>query len=96
MKVSNSGDRDGRHVVQVYGRSSTGSYAGDLLLAGFGIADVPAGRSADVTIDVSLTALAEWDPMAKRRIVPEPGEVVLEVGSFAHDPASIRVPLLSP
>ena len=35
VTVRNTGDRDGRHVVQVYGRRRTGTYAGELLLVGF-------------------------------------------------------------
>lgn len=94
--VRNDGDRDGRHVVQVYGRRSTGAYAGELLLVGFGVVDVAAGGFANVTIDVSLTALAEWDPTTRRRIAPDPGDVVLEIGSHAHDPAAFRLGLTTP
>lgn len=93
VTVRNEGDRDGRHVVQVYGRRGTGAYAGELLLAGFGVVEVVAGGTATVEVDVSLTALAEWDPTARRRVVPEPGDVVLEIGAHAHDPTAIRLPL---
>jgi len=93
VTVRNTGGRDGRHVVQVYGRRQTGSYAGELLLAGFGTVEVAAGQSVDMTIDVSMTALAEWDPTSRRRIAPDLADVTLEVGAHAHDPAAVVVQL---
>lgn len=89
--VTNRGDLDGRHVVQVYGRRSSGTYAGELLLVGFGTVEVPAGGSASVSVEVSLSALAEWDPTTSERVAPEPHEVTLEVGSHAHDRAAIAL-----
>jgi beta-glucosidase len=91
VTVRNVGDRDGRHVVQVYGRRRTGRYAGELLLAGFGVADVPSGAGVEITVDVSLLALAEWDPLTRRRVVPPLGDVTLEVGAHAHDPDAIAI-----
>ena len=94
--VRNTGGRDGRHVVQVYGRRRTGGYAGDLLLTGFAVADVPAGETVDVTVDVSLLALAEWDPATRQRVAPQLGDVTLEVGAHAHDPSAIRIEPATP
>jgi beta-glucosidase len=91
VTVTNSGDRDGHHVVQVYGRRGTGRYAGELMLVGFAGADVPAGASVSVSVSAFLSPLAEWDPAAKRRILPVPRDVVLEVGAHEHDPAAIVV-----
>lgn len=93
VTVRNTGDRDGHHVVQVYGRRRTGGYAGELLLAGFAVAEVPAGESVDVAVDVSLLALAEWDPAQRRRVPPPPSDVTLEVGAHAHDPSGLRIEL---
>ncbi len=89
VTVRNAGDRGGRHVVQVYGRRSTGRYAGELLLVGFAVVPVDAGATADVSVDVALTALAEWDAVEARRVPPALDDVTLEVGSFAHDPAAV-------
>jgi len=58
--------------------------------------EVAAGQSADLTIEVSLTALAEWDPAARQRIEPDPSDVTLEVGSHAHDQAAILIELSTP
>jgi beta-glucosidase len=93
VDVRNTGERDGRHVVQVYGRRSTGAYRGELLLAGFAVADVPAGGATEVTIDVSPLALAEWDPSVRRRVLPAVNDVTLEVGAHAHDPEAVVVEL---
>jgi beta-glucosidase len=96
VAVRNTGDHRGRHVVQVYGRRRTGTYAGELLLVGFGIADVPAGEGVELTVDVSLIALAEWDPAARQRVPPAPADVTLEVGAHAHDPSAVTIDLASP
>lgn len=93
VAVRNTGARDGRNVVQVYGRRSTGSYAGELMLAGFAVADIRAGTSGDVLVDASLVALAEWDATARRRIPPALADVALEVGAHAHDPGAVVVEL---
>jgi len=91
--VGNTGDRDGHHVVQVYGRRTTGAYAGELMLVGFAGVDVAAGSSVAVQVEVSFTPLAEWDPQSRTRVLPAAGDVVLEVGSYAHDPAAVVVPV---
>jgi beta-glucosidase len=91
--VGNTGDRDGHHVVQVYGRRTTGAYAGELMLVGFAGVDVAAGSSVAVQVEVSFTPLAEWDPQARTRVLPAAADVVLEVGSYAHDPAAVVVPV---
>lgn len=95
-RVANTGSRAGHHVVQVYGRSRTGPYAGELLLAGFAVVAVAPGGTGSVDVPVSLVALAAWDPAARRRVVPALGDVGLEVGSFAHDPASVRLDPAAP
>lgn len=89
--VTNTGKRDGYHVVQVYGRRATGAHAGELWLTGFAAVNVPAGKTVPVEVKVSFTPLALWDKKAKKRIFPEAGNVVLEVGAYAHDPASAVV-----
>jgi beta-glucosidase len=91
VTVRNTGGRDGRHVVQVYGRSLEGPYSKELMLAGFACVEVPAGASREVLVDVSFTALAHWDPAAKRRVLPRPGAVQFEVSAHAHDPKAISV-----
>jgi len=89
--VTNTGKRDGRHVVQVYGRRASGPHAGELWLTGFVTVHVPAGETVPVEVKVSFTPLALWDKKAGKRILPEASNVVLEVGAYAHDPASAVV-----
>ena len=88
VEVANTGARDGTHVVQVYGRSSSGPYAGELALVGFAPISLAAGSVATVEIPVSLVALGAWDPTIRRRVLPAAGDVELEVGAHAHDPAA--------
>lgn len=91
--VTNTGKRDGYHVVQVYGRRASGPHAGELWLVGFAAVEVPAGAAVVVDVQVSFTPLALWDSSAKKRILPATEDLVLEVGSFAHDPAAAVLPL---
>jgi beta-glucosidase len=95
VEVANTGERDGGHVVQVYGRTSVGPYAGELMLVGFAPVFVPAGTAASVEVPVSLRALAAWDGSQRRRVPPPAAEVELEVGAFAHDPAALHTRLAS-
>jgi beta-glucosidase len=93
VEAANTGPRDGGHVVQVYGRAARGPYAGELMLVGFAPVFVPAGSSETVAVPVSLWPLAAWDAVARRRVLPDPEAVELEVGSHAHDPAAVVVRL---
>jgi beta-glucosidase len=63
------------------------------MLGGFASVYVAAAKVAATDVDVSLVALAEWDPAVRRRIPPAPADVVLEVSAHAHDPDSIRLDL---
>ncbi|MBO3749188.1 glycoside hydrolase family 3 C-terminal domain-containing protein [Streptosporangiaceae bacterium NEAU-GS5] len=90
-EVGNTGQRDGRHVVQVYGRDTAGPHPGETALVGFAVVDVPAGSSAVADVEISLVPLAHWDASARRRVLPSPADVVLEVGSYAHDPDAVVV-----
>lgn len=85
-QVRNAGDRDGRHVVQVYGRRTDGRRAGETLLVGFRSVPVAAGETVEVTVPVHLGALGAWVPEARALDTPAADAVVLEVGAHAHDP----------
>ncbi len=89
VTVANTGDRDGRHVVQVWGHTTVGPYAGEHLVVGFAPVAVAAGVTATVEVDVAFLALAHWD--GTRRRLPDPADVVLEVGAHAHDPDALVV-----
>ena len=79
--VRNTGQRDGRHVVQVYGRAADG----ERFLLGFAPVAVAAGQAAEVTVPASLRPLGRWDSERREVRVPE-GPYRLEVGSFWGDP----------
>lgn len=96
VMVSNRGDRNGTHVVQVYGRRATGAYAGELMLVGFRPVEIRAGASVETNVALSLSALAEWDPATQRRVLPALTDVSLEVGAHAHDPAALVLDLADP
>ena len=91
VEVANTGDRNGGDVVQVYGRTASGPYAGELLLVGFAPVFVAAGATVTAQVPVSLRALAAWDSATRRRVLPPAADVELEVGTHAHDPAALRV-----
>jgi beta-glucosidase len=88
VEVANTGTRDGTHVIQVYGRSSSGPYAGELALVGFKPIGVAAGAVATIEVPVSLVPLGTWDPARRRRVLPAAGDIELEVGAHVHDPAA--------
>ncbi len=91
--VRNTGSRDGRHVVQVYGRRTDGARAGETLLVGFAPVAVPAASAVEVEVPVSLRALGAWDADARRLVEPAAADVVVEVGAHAHDRAAHVLPL---
>jgi beta-glucosidase len=94
VDVANTGTCDGGHVVQVYGRTSSGPYAGELILVGFTPVFIPAGSMMTVTVPVSLLPLAVWDDTERRRVLPAVADVGLEIGAHAHDPDALRVRLV--
>jgi beta-glucosidase len=91
VRVTNTGHRDGRHVVQVYGRRTEGEHAAERYLVGFAPVEVPAGASVDLEVPVSLLPLAVWNPELKQREHPVNTTVELLVGAHAKDPAACRV-----
>jgi beta-glucosidase len=91
--VANTGSRDGRHVVQVYGRRRSGEHAGETWLLGFRPVDVPAGRTTTVSVPFSLEPLALWSDAAQTRVPADPASVSVEVGAHARDPHAVAVDL---
>jgi beta-glucosidase len=87
-RLTNTGDRDGRHVAQVYGIAPSG----ERHLLGFAAAAVPAGAAVDVVVTGSLRPLGTWDAGRRRVVVPD-GEVVVELAAHRGDPAAAVVTL---
>jgi beta-glucosidase len=96
VHVRNSGDRDGGHVVQAYGRTRSGPYAGESMLVGFAPVFVPAGVTESVEVPIAFSPLAAWDARSGRRVLPGRGEIEIEVGSHAHDRVGLTLSLGSP
>ncbi|MFF4795872.1 glycoside hydrolase family 3 C-terminal domain-containing protein [Streptomyces sp. NPDC001276] len=94
VQVTNTGARDGRHVVQVYGRRTRGEHQNEYALLGFTGVDVPAGGSATADVQVSFLPLARWDAASGERVVPQAAEISLEVGSYARDRQAVIVQLM--
>lgn len=93
VPVTNTGARDGRHVVQVYG--SPVEPAPDRpasVLVGFAAVAVPVGHTVTAQVPVSLRPLSRWDALA-RELVPPAGDVTLTAASFAGDPAGLSTVL---
>ena len=93
VQVTNSGQRDGGHVVQVYGRSRSGPYADEAMLVGFATIFVPAGGTGSVQVRVALSPLAVWEPRSGQRVMPAFADIEFEIGSHAHDPSALTLAL---
>ena len=89
VTVTNTGDRDGAEVVQVY-TSLPGSAVvrAPRELKGFAKVALAAGESREVEVRVRREDLAYWDIRVDRWIV-EGGEYTVEVGASSRDIRSV-------
>ncbi|MGZ5392402.1 MAG: glycoside hydrolase family 3 C-terminal domain-containing protein, partial [Mycobacterium sp.] len=89
VTVTNTGDRDGRHVVQIYTvRTVDGQPVHHL--TGFASVPVSAGESASVRVDCSLRPLQRWTVDG---FVLDEGDITVEAGAYCGDPNACRMPL---
>ncbi|WP_169165654.1 glycoside hydrolase family 3 protein [Cellulomonas taurus] len=97
-RVTNTGDRPGRHTVQVYAARPQGALGQPLLtLAAFGkTGELAPGDSTVVTLTVDLAELASYDDSGstghRHAWVLEAGEYALQVGADVRD-AGQRLPV---
>ena len=90
MTVTNTGERDGADVVQLYVSDPWAEVVRPLKqLVGFRKVDLAAGESARLTFEVHADRLSFTGADFQR--VVEPGEVQLSVGSSSED----RLPAVS-
>jgi len=85
VTVTNTGDRAGREVVQVYARpydSTVRRPAHELV--GFGQITLEPGRSGMLAIEISAQDLAYWSVTAQAWVVPA-GPIDVEVGASSRD-----------
>ncbi|MDR6970521.1 glycoside hydrolase family 3 C-terminal domain-containing protein [Leifsonia shinshuensis] len=85
VTVTNTGDRAGREIVQVYTSLADSSVQRPVReLKGFASVELAAGESREVVIAVRRSDLAYWDIRAERWVV-EGGEYTVEVGASSRD-----------
>lgn len=91
LRVTNTGDRAGKHVVQVYAEKPDSAVdRPERWLVGFAVIRAAAGETVGTTIPVPRRALANWDDGWQF----EPGDYVLRVGSSVTDlPLTLTVTL---
>lgn len=91
VRLTNTGRRRGKQVVQVYAERERTAYdRPGLWLVGFAAVSTQPGETRDVQIAVTARALATWDD----GWVHEPGEVRLRAGTSSADlPLSAEVRL---
>ncbi|SIO06602.1 glycoside hydrolase family 3 C-terminal domain-containing protein [Agromyces cerinus] len=85
VTVTNTGDRAGREVVQVYtGLAASGVQRAPREIKAFANVALEAGESREVEIAVRDEDLAYWDVRVDRWVV-EPGAYSVEVGASSRD-----------
>lgn len=91
LRVTNTGDRAGKHVVQVYAEKPDSAVdRPERWLVGFAVIRAAAGETVGTAIPVPRRALANWDGGWQF----EPGDYVLRVGSSVTDlPLTLTVTL---
>lgn len=94
VAVTNTSDRDAREIVQLYLHAAASSVQRPVRwLAGFAVADVAAGASAIVSIEVERRAFEIWNPERRHWEIPD-GTYEFHVGRSSRDvllSAPIRV-----
>lgn len=85
VTVTNTGDRDGREVVQVYmSLPSSVVERAPRELKAFRSVEIPAGRTVVVELTVAREDLAYWDHRTNGFVVEE-GQYTVEVGASSRD-----------
>ena len=83
--ISNTGNRDGAVVLQLYvGLPEEKSPRPLRQLCGFKRVELKSGSSSTVTIPVSLEELKYWDPSQKQWVMPT-GAIRLDLGLSERD-----------
>ncbi len=89
VTITNTGDRDGVEIAQMYLRDCVSSVARPVKeLKGFERVALRAGESKDVTFDITPDRLAFYDIDMKR--IVEPGDFEVMVGGSSEDAALLK------
>lgn len=84
VDVSNTSDRDGKQVIQLYVKDVVSSVeVPRYSLKGFKKVHIPAGETKTVEIDLAVSKWGLWD--RKMKYVVEPGEFTVLVGTSSED-----------
>ena len=89
VRVSNTGSRAGRHVVQIYGVVDVPEFPTRQLL-GFAPVTLSAGETREITVIGSLRPLQRW---TGRGFTLATSTVVLEAASYSGDPDAKTIQL---
>ena len=85
VTLTNTGDRDGDEVAQLYVSTSSGSPLAPIKqLKGFSRVNIPAGESCDVVMTVGIDDLKLWDEDAWGFVLPE-GDYLFQAGASSAD-----------
>jgi beta-glucosidase len=97
VDVTNTGNREGTEVVQVYARAVIPRRRRPLrALAGFARVTLAPGQTHAVSVPVPVSSLAFWD-VATHRMTVDPGEYAIMVGSSSADIAAVaRLTVVGP
>lgn len=92
VTVNNTGDRDGKATVELYGQSPYTDYdkqnnveKSSIQLLGYDKIDVAAGASETVTVDVPGYFLASYDAKGAKGYILDAGDYYFAVGNGAHE-----------
>ncbi|MDR2566338.1 MAG: glycoside hydrolase family 3 C-terminal domain-containing protein [Bifidobacteriaceae bacterium] len=89
VRVANTGERAGRHVVQVYGvPEGAGDDFPTRVLLGFAPVRLDAGESEEVAVRATTRPLQRWTAAGFR---PASERTRLEIGAFSGDPNALSV-----
>jgi beta-glucosidase len=89
VRVTNTGSRDGRHVIQLYGVVEADDFPRRVLL-GFAPVLVAAGATETVKVTGSVRPLLRWTGDG---FVPAAPQAVVEAAAFSGDPAAVTTEL---
>ncbi|MEU4236030.1 glycoside hydrolase family 3 C-terminal domain-containing protein [Actinoplanes sp. NPDC026619] len=85
VRVTNTGERAGRHVVQLYGVVEADDFPRRVLL-GFAPVEVAAGESVEVAVTGSTRPLQRW---VSGGFVPAAADVTIEAAAYSGDPSAV-------
>jgi beta-glucosidase len=90
VTVTNTGQRAGRHVVQLYGRLDAGDDFPSRVLLGFGTVGLAPGDTTRLHLTGSTRPLQRWTERGFEAAAPS---VIVEAAGYAGDPDSLATPL---